>query len=60
MKLDEGMDTGDVLLQEKIRLASDETTGSLFEKLSLLGRDALLKVLADPDSYEKKCRTPKP
>lgn len=53
MKLDEGMDTGDVLLQEKIRLASDETTGSLFEKLSLLGRDALLKVLADPDSYEK-------
>ena len=42
-----------MLLQEKIRLASDETTGSLFEKLSILGKDALLKVLADPDSYEK-------
>ena len=53
MKLDEGMDTGDVLLQEKIRLAPDETTGSLFEKLSLLVKDALLKVLADPDAYEK-------
>ena len=45
MQMDEGLDTGDILYQEKIPLSLDETSGSLFEKLSHLGGPALLHVL---------------
>lgn len=47
MKLDEGMDTGDILATAEVVLAPDETTGSLFDKLASLGADRLLDILAD-------------
>ncbi|MDD5832471.1 MAG: methionyl-tRNA formyltransferase [Clostridiales bacterium] len=37
MQMDEGLDTGDILMVRKITPAPDETGGSLFDKLSLLG-----------------------
>ena len=37
MKLDEGMDTGGILLQKEVTIDPKETGGSLFEKLSLIG-----------------------
>ena len=37
MKLDEGMDTGGILLQKEVTIDPEETGGSLFEKLSLIG-----------------------
>ena len=45
MQMNEGLDTGDILYQEKILLSEKETAGSLFDKLSLLGGPAILHVL---------------
>lgn len=45
MQMDEGLDTGDMLLTETYRLAPDETGGSLFERLAKLGGPMILKVL---------------
>jgi methionyl-tRNA formyltransferase len=45
MQMDEGVDTGDVLLQEKIPIAPADTTGKLFTKLAELGGAALVKAL---------------
>ncbi len=45
IRLDEGMDTGDILLQASISTAPDETAGSLFDKLAHLGSETLLKTI---------------
>lgn len=45
MFMNEGMDTGDILLQEKIRIGPDDTTGEVWNKLSVLGADLLVKTL---------------
>ena len=34
MKMDEGLDTGDILMVEKVKLDAKETGGSLFDRLS--------------------------
>lgn len=53
MKLDEGMDTGDMLKKAEIPLDAKETTGTLFDKLSILGADTLCDVLENLDWYEQ-------
>ena len=45
MQMDEGLDTGDMLLTEEVILDSQETGGSLFDKLSEVGARLLLKTL---------------
>lgn len=45
MLLDEGMDTGDILLQSRIGIAAKDTSGDLAKKLSLAGAKLLLKTL---------------
>lgn len=45
MQVDVGMDTGAILLPITTPVASDETAGSLFTKLSNLGSSALLNAL---------------
>ena len=53
MQMDEGLDTGAVLKTERIRLDTNETGGSLHDKLSNLGASALLDCvtrLADGES----------
>lgn len=45
MQMDEGLDTGPVLARRAIPIAPDETGGSLFEKLSKLGRELLVEEL---------------
>ena len=45
MMMDAGMDTGDILLKEELVIAADDTGGSLFEKLSLIGGPLLLKTI---------------
>ncbi len=57
MKMGEGLDDGDILLQEKIRIEDNETGGSLFEKLSLLGGTLINKTL---DGLEKGTVKPRP
>lgn len=48
MYMDEGLDTGDILLQSRIDIARDETGGSLHDKLAAIApetlRDALQKL----------------
>jgi len=43
MKMDEGLDTGDILLQEKVPINNNETAIDVFEKLIPLGVKLLLK-----------------
>lgn len=45
MQMNEGLDTGDMLLKKVIKLDEKETGGSLFDKLALLGGDLLLETL---------------
>lgn len=45
MQMDAGLDTGDILLQEEIPLAADETGESLYEKMAKLGGELLVKAL---------------
>ena len=45
MYMDEGMDTGDMILKEKIEIGEHETTGELWEKLSKVGGKLLVKTL---------------
>lgn len=41
MKTDIGIDTGDIIYQEKIDIENNDDAGSLFEKLSILGAKAV-------------------
>ena len=45
MKMDPGVDTGPILSQRKLPIASDDTGGSLFEKMAPLGAELLLETL---------------
>ncbi len=45
MRMDAGLDTGAILLQERVPLAPGETAGSLSEKLSALGARLLIRAL---------------
>jgi methionyl-tRNA formyltransferase len=45
MKMDEGVDTGGILSQRALPIGSDETAGSLSQRLSKLGVDLLLEAL---------------
>ena len=45
MQMDVGLDTGDMLLQERILLEQNETGGSLHDKLSLMGGPLILRTL---------------
>lgn len=45
MWMDEGLDTGDMLLKKEVTLDPCETGGSLFDKLSLCGCELILETL---------------
>jgi methionyl-tRNA formyltransferase len=45
MKMDEGIDTGDILRQFQVPIKGDETGGSLFTKLAKIGGDLLKETL---------------
>jgi methionyl-tRNA formyltransferase len=45
MKLDAGMDTGDLLLQKEVAIGTEETTAELDERLSTLGASLMLETL---------------
>jgi methionyl-tRNA formyltransferase len=45
MQMDEGLDTGDMLLKRVVPLDQEETGGSLFDKLSDVGAELLLETL---------------
>lgn len=45
MYMDVGMDTGDMILKEEVTIGEDETTGELWERLSKIGGNLLVKTL---------------
>lgn len=57
MQMNEGLDTGDILTQEKVTLEPEETAGSLYDKLSQMGGSLLLRTM---EELEKGTITPIP
>lgn len=47
MRMDEGLDTGDMILKEEVVLEKEETGGSLFERLAQTGAELCVKTLAE-------------
>jgi len=52
MKMDEGLDTGDILLQRSTAIGSDETAIALMERLSVVGAELLFETLRELDSLK--------
>lgn len=50
MKMDEGLDTGPMLMQEDFVLDRSQTTTSLTEKVADLGADMLIRLLQHPEN----------
>lgn len=46
MLMNEGLDTGDILLIEKTKIGINETSSELFERLAVIGGSLLVKTLA--------------
>ena len=45
MRMDEGMDTGPILLQEEVQMIDDETAGHLHDRLSILAGALMVRAL---------------
>ena len=45
MYMDEGMDTGDMILKQEVEIGKDETTGELWNRLSKIGGELLIETL---------------
>ena len=59
MRMNEGLDTGDMIDKVVVPLAEDETGGSRFERLSHAGARLCVKVLEDLEAGRAVC-TPQP
>ena len=57
MHLDKGMDTGDMIYQEEEEIRSDDTGGSVHDRLAIRGASLLLKTLRDL-ALDKSPRVP--
>ena len=62
MLMDAGMDTGDVVLQERVAIEPGETYGELHDRLALLGAELLARAidLAQRDALERRPQTGEP
>lgn len=56
MKMDRGMDTGDIIMQKEIAVEDDMTAGQLHDKLANLGADMIEKFLSDVSGYLLKAK----
>jgi len=45
MKMDEGIDTGDIIAQKEVKISESETTDSLTEKMATIGAELLIDTL---------------
>lgn len=52
MLMDEGLDTGDILKIVKTPIDINETSGELFDRLSVMGAQLLLDTVADADNWD--------
>jgi methionyl-tRNA formyltransferase len=56
MKIDAGLDTGDILLTREVAIRSDDTTESLGERLSLVGAELMAETLQGLERGEIKAK----
>ena len=54
MFMDEGLDTGDILLQKKIKIEKNYTTELLFQKLSKIGGNLLIETIKKLENGDLK------
>ena len=50
MYMDAGMDTGDMILKEEVLIGENETTGELWNRLSKIGAELLVKTIKQVES----------
>ncbi|MBQ5755239.1 MAG: methionyl-tRNA formyltransferase [Oscillospiraceae bacterium] len=67
MQLDEGLDTGDILMVSPVQIGEEETSGELFDRITAEGAETLLKciekiaageVQPQPQDHEKATLAP--
>ena len=54
MKMDSGLDTGDILIQSRTTIGQDETSVELMQRLSILGAETLSETLTKLESLTPK------
>jgi len=54
MKMDKGMDTGDIIIQKEIKIDEKMTAGQLHDRLKVLGAEMTIEFLRDVDGYLSK------
>ena len=54
MQMNEGLDTGDVLLEKKCPISTNDTAESLHDKLATIGAESILEVLKNLDNLTPK------
>lgn len=54
MHMDEGLDTGDMILKKEIEIGEEETAGELYDRMAILGADALSETLKLIEKGEAK------
>ena len=58
MFMDEGMDTGDMILQESLEIGEDETTGELWNRMGDLGAKLLIQTVEKLEQVKSKIPNP--
>lgn len=53
MFMDEGMDTGDMILKKEVEIGEDETTGEVWNRLSKIGGELLVETLQKIENVKK-------
>ena len=56
MKMDAGLDTGDILLQSEIMIGDDESSIELMDRLAILGAEVLSETVANLDKIEPRAQ----
>ncbi len=59
MQMDEGLDTGDMIMKKEVKIAKDETGGSLFDKLMETGASLCVEAIRAIEAGTAS-RTPQP
>ena len=54
MQMDEGLDTGDMLLKTVTEIGENETSGELFDRVAIMGADLLIETLVALEKGELK------
>ena len=57
MHMNEGLDTGDIILKAETEIGENETSGELFDRLSVLGAELLMETLCEIEKDKEIHRT---